>query len=250
LGADGIHAVSWLPLAYPRRTIQNSQREIDIAYVGSTNWSMYPERGLLLESIAENFENVLIKECLPSEMFEIYERSKIVFNFSPMNDVNMRFFEALGSGAVLITNPIFNNGIEEIFSTNIDFVEYQSSEHLISLIKNLLADPKEMLEISSNGVTKVREHHTYHNRCIDIAQTFKQIDPDNRKVSNLDTSAALISMNMLAPALKYFFKAIRGESTGKRSRIMLLILNPVFISLVTIFSFIEFVLRQFRKTKW
>ena len=54
--------------------------------------------------------------CTPAEMFSIYQNSKIVFNYSFKNDVNMRIFEALGSGALLMTNRIVNNGIEDILN--------------------------------------------------------------------------------------------------------------------------------------
>lgn len=104
---DGIESVSWLPLAYGGPKPDSIVRNLDIAYVGSTNWNLYPERNEYLKAISIAFRNIFIGNCNPSEMFNLYMNSKIVFNFSPMNDLNMRFFEALGAGALLITNKVF-----------------------------------------------------------------------------------------------------------------------------------------------
>ena len=48
-------------------------------------------------------------------MARIYSASRIVFNRSIKDDVNMRVFEALASGSLLLTNDLAANGQAELF---------------------------------------------------------------------------------------------------------------------------------------
>jgi hypothetical protein len=246
---DGIKSVSWLPLAYPKQKNQAATRDLDIAYVGSTDWTKYPERGLLLKAISDAHTKIFVGRATPKKMFEVYEKSKLVFNYSPMNDLNMRFFEAMGSGAVLITNPIVGNGVEDLFEKNKDFLEYSSLEDLTTTLEEILTQGNRIRTISSNGLKKVLENHTYHHRAEEILNHPWNVGQDN-EISSFNTSAALLSMGMVSGAMTYFFLSIKKESLGKRNRLILIVITPFFALLSCGVKVIEASLNLIRKRRW
>lgn len=246
---DGIRSVSWLPLAYPKQKNQEITRSLDIAYVGSTDWSKYPERGLLLKAISDAHSKIFVGQATPKKMFEIYEKSKLVFNYSPMNDLNMRFFEAIGSGAVLITNPIVNNGVEDLFEKNIDFLEYSSIKELTSTLEQILSENETIESISSSGLKKVLENHTYHHRAEAILNHSSNVKQDN-EIWSIDTSAALLSMGIISGAINYFFLSIKKEALGKRNRLILIVVTPFFVLLSWSVRLIETSLNLMRDRRW
>jgi len=249
LKLDGIKSVSWLPVAYPKQKNQAVKRDLDLAYVGSTDWSKYPERGLLLKAISNEHSNIFVGQAAPEEMFEIYEKSKFVFNYSPMNDLNMRFFEAIGSGAVLITNPVVGNGVEDLFEKNIDFLEYSSPEDLTSTLQELLSEGDRIRSISSNGLDKVLKNHTYHHRAETIMNQSWSVQQDG-ELKNFDTCAALLSMGMISGAMSYFFLTIKNETLGKRNRLIVMVATPFFALLSWGVRVIENSLNLIRNRRW
>jgi hypothetical protein len=249
LKSDGIRSVSWLPLAYPKQKNQEIARNLDIAYVGSTDWTKYPERGLLLKAISDAHSKIFVGQATPKKMFEIYEKSKLVFNHSPMNDLNMRFFEAIGSGAVLITNPIVDNGVEDLFEKNTDFLEYSSIEELTSTLEQLLSENETIHSISSNGLKKVLENHTYHHRAEAMLNHSWNANQDN-SIKSIDTSAALLSMGMISGAMNYFFLSIKKEVLGKRNRLILIVITPFFALLSWSVRVMETSLNLMRNRRW
>jgi hypothetical protein len=217
--------------------------------VGSTDWTKYPERGLLLKAISEAHSKIFVGQATPKKMFEIYEKSKLVFNYSPMNDLNMRFFEAIGSGAVLITNPIVDNGVEDLFEKNTDFLEYSTIEELTSTLEQLLSESDTIHTISSNGLKKVLENHTYHHRAEAILNHSWNVNQDNEN-RNFDTSAALLSMGMISGAMNYFFLSIKKEALGKRNRVILNVITPFFALLSWSVKVMETSLNLMRNRRW
>jgi hypothetical protein len=161
----------------------------------------------------------------------------------------MRFFEAIGSGAVLITNPIVDNGVEDLFEKNTDFLEYSSLEDLTSTLEELLSESDTIRTISSNGIKKVLENHTYHHRADAILNHSWNMRQDN-EIRNFDTSAALLSMGMISGAITYFFLSIKKETLGKRNRLILIVITPFFALLSWGVRVIESSLNLIRKRQW
>jgi len=63
---------------------------------------------IFVYSAAKYGTNDYLKYYPPREMAAVYGKSKIVFNASINGDVNMRVFEAMAAGALLITDRIGN----------------------------------------------------------------------------------------------------------------------------------------------
>ncbi len=172
---QGIRYVFWLPLAcdpelYPKEVLQ---RDIDVSYIGSLSPDEGDKRRKLLSKVAEIFPNNYIGKKWPLEMGEIYSRSKIVVNSAINYDLNMRVFEGMASGALLITDPA--DSLQELFEDGKDLVIYQDEEDLIDKIHYYLEHDNERIEIANRGQQKVLQHHTYYHRAKEIVKKVEEI---------------------------------------------------------------------------
>lgn len=173
LDAD-IKNVFWLPLACdPEFHIPSKISDkllYDIGFVGNRGL-MGSERRQLLEFLEKNFKiNSLDRKYLPEEIGTIYSQSRLVFNYSIKGDVNMRTFEAMCGGKLLLTNAI-PNGLEELFTDRQHLVIYRNSEELIQLVRYYLEHPEERETIAKAGQALVLAKHTYQQRAEQILAT-------------------------------------------------------------------------------
>lgn len=248
LQRDGIKSVSWLPLAFGDQVPTSGDRNIDLAYIGSVDWDLYPERREYLSVIENNFNNIYVGTCSPGEMFSIYRKSKIVFNFSFKNDVNMRVFEAIGSGALLVTNKIINNGMEDILLHGTEFVEYSNQQDMLEKINYYLSHQDELQTISSAGMRRVTENHSYFNRAQVILELAKK-DVKSR-VNQADFATALLSLGFLSSSLQQFLMSLNNSARGRKNRLIVIILQIYFRPSILFIRMIEKFAIRMRKRKW
>jgi hypothetical protein len=164
--------VSWLPLACDPQIHKHYDlpKKYDICFLGG----MYPERMKLLEKLSRRF-NLYKGYVSLEEMSKIYSQSKIVFNKSVCNDINMRVFEALASVSMLLTDRLHNNGLEELFTDRKDLVLYDE-DNLEELVEYYLRRESERELIAASGYKKVLSLHTYEHRVQQILQDVKDLD--------------------------------------------------------------------------
>ncbi len=184
---QGIRHVFWLPLAccpelYPAKELP---RDIDVSFVGSLSPDEGDKRRTLLMKVAETFPNHYIGKKWPLEMGEVYSRSKIVVNSAINYDLNMRVFEGMAGGALLITDPA--DSILELFEDGKDLVIYENGKDLIEKIQYYLAHEEERNKIAMQGQQKVLGKHTYHHRCQQIVKKVEEIFKiDTTKANRLE----------------------------------------------------------------
>ncbi|MDB5336757.1 MAG: wbbL 5, partial [Planctomycetaceae bacterium] len=184
LHAAGIPAALWLPLAcdpeiHGRREVAKT---IDVAFVGNI---VSGPRLDLLQLIQERFPNNWIGRCYFDEMAKVYSAARIVFNRSIADDVNMRVFEALASGSLLLTNEIANNGQDELFQDGVHLVTYGSGERLLEKLSLFLTREDERERIAAAGQGEVLRRHTYLHRMQTILNT---VEAKRKTVSISSTS--------------------------------------------------------------
>ena len=160
----GIKNVMWLPVACSPELhdVGSFERIYDIAYVGSPRNDAGERRRGLLKAIAERFPKHKIGQFWPDDMARDYAQSRIVFNACVNRDVNMRVFEAMASGALLITDEA--DGLEDLFEDGKHLVIYRKDDELFDLIEKHLADDEARERIASAGRALVHERHTYDDR--------------------------------------------------------------------------------------
>lgn len=176
--ASGVDAV-WLPLAcdpaiHSQRTTTRSR---DLAFVGNL---IGEERIRLLQLIQSRYPDSYIGHAHFEDMANLYSSSRIGFNRSVADDVNMRVFEVLCSGAMLLTNRIEHGGLSDILQLNEEYVEYSSDAELIERLNYYLSHDEEREKIAAAGRAAVLSQHTYRHRMEMILDTINK--PQSRSV--------------------------------------------------------------------
>ncbi len=166
----GIRNVHWLPLACDPDIHRDFGLEPlhDVSFVGSVT-AAHPRRNELLLRLARRF-NAHLQRCFLEEMALAFSRSRIVFNCSARGDLNMRVFEALSTGSLLVTDQAARSGLEELFEDGRHLVIYRSAEELEERIAYFLGHEEERTRIARQGMREARARHTYAHRAAAILE--------------------------------------------------------------------------------
>jgi GT2 family glycosyltransferase/2-polyprenyl-3-methyl-5-hydroxy-6-metoxy-1,4-benzoquinol methylase/tetratricopeptide (TPR) repeat protein len=159
----GVAKVEWLPLACDPAIHGRQDVPVvyDVAFVGN----VFPgPREELLNVIRREFPQSFIGRAYFEEMARVYSQARIAFNRSVANDVNMRVFEAMASGALLLTNDLSENGLPELFRPGIEIVTYRDAAEMVERIRYFLEHEDQRREIGEAGRITVVERHTYRRR--------------------------------------------------------------------------------------
>jgi glycosyltransferase involved in cell wall biosynthesis len=174
--------IHWLPVACdPELHYKNikNKRNYDIAFVGQIGSSTsFRHKFLKKIFFSDNLTNIKKKYTngiSDKLMSKIYGNSKIVPNVSINEDINMRYYETMAAGCLLLTNKIKNSGVDKLFTENIDYVSYSDERDAIKKIKFYLKNPLKRIKISKNGQKKVLAYNTYENRLKDIINLSKNL---------------------------------------------------------------------------
>jgi hypothetical protein len=155
----------WLPLGCDPvlHHAPSDTRDLDVGFVGNLGAPGTPRNTVLTSVLPRYTTNDYKRFYPPEDMARIYGRSKIVFNVSVNGDVNMRAFEALASGALLVTDRI-HNGFDEIFQDGVNCVCYSDIDEAIARIDHYLAHDSEREAIAAEGMRFVLAECTYRHR--------------------------------------------------------------------------------------
>jgi glycosyltransferase involved in cell wall biosynthesis len=159
----GTATAMWLPLGCDPEVHRRHEvdKQYDVCIVGH----VFPgPRAELLELLARRFPNHFIGQAFFNEMARIYSANRTVFNRSLLNDVNMRVFEVLACGSLLITNDLSENGLDELFRDGEHLVTYRSAEELIEKVAYYVEHEEERERIASAGRAEVIAKYTYRHR--------------------------------------------------------------------------------------
>lgn len=179
--------VYWLPLAADLdwHGKKDLEKIYDIAFVGQlgVGW-----RRKILLKLKKDYPNSFISSADCKKIGEIYSQSKIVINYNVNNDINMRVFEAMASGTLLITNQIKNNGFEELFENNKHLVVYDGTyKDLKEKIDYYLKNDEEREKIAQEGYKLILEKHTYKHRVDFILSKILEINKFEANLKNFST---------------------------------------------------------------
>lgn len=246
--ADGINQVFWLPLACEPNLYPNGEVEriYDIGYVGSDDARIHPVRHQMLSSLQKHFPKMWSGKASSKDMGKIYAQSKLVFNKSVNNDLNMRYFEAMGAGAVLVTDPIHANGLEDLFIENEHFISYGNEEDIVQVTNNLLKDAKKIHRIGKTAQELVINKHTYSIRVKELHHTLINCVRLNAP-SKIDIFSALLTMGLLASALTHLAAYLRGQKRGGVSQLIYQVTSFSIMGIALMISSIDFIKGTLRR---
>jgi hypothetical protein len=171
--------ITWSHAADPELfSRQQEQRTVDVGWVGRTDGNLYKDRRFVLQSLSRHFRmNDFTRFHSPKELAEIYCRSKIIVNVARDDypqDANMRVFEAMASGALLITrlpSELTSIGFEE----GVHFAGYHHRDEVVGLARQYLNDEVTRTRIAQTAREKVLREHTYDNR---VQTLVRAVDSD------------------------------------------------------------------------
>jgi glycosyltransferase involved in cell wall biosynthesis len=177
--AAGIPGARLLPHAAERDLFDRPEgdRRFDVGWVGATGRSIYGIRGRILAGLQARFAtNDVARFYTTEEMADIYRASKIVVNVSRDDypqDANMRCFEAMAGGALLITqspSELTALGFEE----GVHFFGYRQADEVSELVAYWLARDSEREAIAHRARALVLAAHTYDNRVATILESLHE----------------------------------------------------------------------------
>ncbi|MBI3464556.1 MAG: glycosyltransferase [Planctomycetes bacterium] len=136
-------------------------KRFDICFIGN----LFPgERGDLVRLIQSRYSNCFVGQRYFEQMAETYSASRIVFNRSIRNDINMRVFEAVACGSLLLTNDLSDNGQAGLFQDSVHLATYRDAEELLDKTAYYLAHEDVRERIAAVGREEVLAKHTYRHR--------------------------------------------------------------------------------------
>jgi hypothetical protein len=166
--ADGVPA-HWLPwgaedvfLAAPALP-----RVHDLAFVGTVDAGTRPKRAAAVEMLRRRFGlrvfGATAGERLdPAATAAVYAQARIVFNESVLGDVNFRVFEAMGAGAMLVTEAV-ENGLTDLFTPGIHLDTYGPAT-LVEKVGRWLGDEARREAVARAGRCEVAARHAVRAR--------------------------------------------------------------------------------------
>lgn len=158
----------WLPLSfsYAPEFLPWDRRELDASFVGTLDPKLNQARIDLLERLASLGCPV---HAVQGSCGPVYRVSRVVINQSVNDDLNARCFEAMGFGALLITDRI-SHSLEDLAEPEKDFLVYEpgDAEGLRDRIRWALGHPAEAEAMARRANAKVAERHTIGHRIRDL----------------------------------------------------------------------------------
>lgn len=156
----------WLPLGcdpeihfkYP------AEKLYDICFAGG--FINGARRHNLLKLLEENF-NFGYDRIFWDEMALFFSQSKIVFNNAYKDDLNMRYFEALSIGSLMLADMAHGSGLEELFIPTEEYALY-TDDTLVDVVRYYLKHDDLRKQIAGNGRKTVHTAHTYAHRVFDL----------------------------------------------------------------------------------
>ena len=208
--AAGCSRVKWLPLACDPAMHGKASlpKRHDVGFVGSLT-PEHAQRQRRLTRLAERFD-VHVERSFLRDMARTFSASRIVFNDAIKDDLNIRVFEALASGSMLLSDRAPGSGLAEMFIDRQHLVYYDDTT-LEELVEYYLAHSDEREQIADQGRREVLRWHTYDHRMTTLLDTIfdegddSAEDPTRSVVVTdplLDDGLRLVRERQFGPALE------------------------------------------------
>lgn len=142
------------------------------------------ERHALLSAVSKQFllslyspqPDVSLSHAVYKGTVDYYQQMPLVFHQSKINlnislksiqtGIPLRCMDILGAGGFLLSN--FQEDFLDYFVPGEDFDYYESEDHLLGKIRYYLSHESERQQIIQNALGKMKEHHTYEHRVLEI----------------------------------------------------------------------------------
>ncbi len=152
---------TWLPLWAPRYVDASDEKQWAATFVGNLNPRLNPRRVAFFEALKE----IIPIHIAQGNYWEFFPFADIVVNQTVKGDLNFRTFEAMMSGALLLTERT-PNGLLEIFREGEHLVTYSPDNvrEAAEKVTYLLQNPEQMRAVARAGREEILRNHTAKSR--------------------------------------------------------------------------------------
>ena len=157
----------WLPHAVEPRAYPNTPECIKKYDVGFVGFVTFEKRADALDRVYREFPNFFYGQRLFEEAAEVYRKSRIVFNTSAEDDVNMRLFEVLATGSFLLTEHVPSIGDFGLIDGK-HFISYIDLNDAVNKAGYFLKHVDKREKIAKAGMEAVLAGHTYQHRAKEV----------------------------------------------------------------------------------
>lgn len=186
VAALGVKA-QWLPAGASLHEVDLvRERDISVAFVGSLT-SAHARRRKIVELLALRLPEFYQQSNLfLDEKAELLSRVKIAINISLNNDINFRVFETMATGAMLLTDRITGNGMEDLFIEGVHYVAFDSEEDLLGKIEFYSANPAERERIARAGQQLVDSKYRHFHMLRKVLDDIRDVLPQHMHAAKQD----------------------------------------------------------------
>lgn len=174
------HAVgsdaAWLPLWASRFQEASDDKKYGAVFVGNLNANLNPKRVQFFEALCKEVPLM----TMTGEFWKIFPYSEIVVNQTVKGDLNFRVFEAMMSGALLLTERS-QNGLFDLFTDGEHLVCYEKDnvKDAAEKIRMYLADIPAARRIGEAGRAEILAKHLPVHRAEVLLNAVKQVKKTN-----------------------------------------------------------------------
>lgn len=191
----GTNAI-WLPggVALHEKDYQ-LPRTIAVGFIGNVFPGIHDQRRQTLEYLAKEIKDFkFYTQIFLDDKARLNSQMKIMVNVSLRQDINFRVFETLACGAMLITDKIHNNGMEELFVDGKHLVTFETKEELVEKIRYYLEHEDERKAIARSGQDRVNSLFR-HNMILSYALPFIKQFVEKKTLQQKINNPAAFSTN-------------------------------------------------------
>jgi hypothetical protein len=183
--------ISWLPLYCGREVepVPWNERRFDISFVGKFDERLNPERKHFFDDLLSAGVRVHV---VSGEWAPVYRDSKVVINHSVADDLNLRFFEAPGCGALLITDML-THSMEDILTPGSDYFTYPRGDarSCAENVRWVFNHEHEAAEMAECARCKIRSAHMERHRAVTVLDWVVDFRNDGDKMAGGEREAHL-----------------------------------------------------------
>lgn len=154
----------WLPLGCDPEIHGGGavEKKYDLGFVGNMN----PIRTRLLEALG-TVCSVHVERSFFEKMSLTFSASRLALNNASYDDLNMRFFEVLCTGSLLLTNETRDSGQDVMFHDGEDIAVYHG-DTICETARFYLENEELREQVAARGRQLVLNAHTYDHRVRDL----------------------------------------------------------------------------------
>lgn len=174
LGPDRVFWLPPFPIRGERPPEAGPERIWDVLFVGHVNRETSPVRARFLREFAGEVDNFAVRE---GSFAELFPQARIVLNVAERGDLNFRVFEALATGACLLT-PRIGNGQDQLFEDGVHLFTYGQNDPCDAARKarRLLERPELCERARRAGLAEIDARHRRRHRVRTILDRIEGLD--------------------------------------------------------------------------